>query len=519
MNAKPHNAYGAALRAFAVTATLLAVAFVLTRSSVPEGRLSTDTAFDGPAPYLSEPKPSERVGDAVSRVNETLRPLLDEPVYVDLRPPAPFKDARVTLRFAATSPIVDVAAQSSAPDRQFTVRTVKHALLDSLASAAWTRVSDGGLSLYQRRPVYKDMASFLAHPPAQDKIAAWHAEPPSNFRLPGYAPSSDARGIMVSLRGSHRLLTYVKGEPLSFTFVLQDMNRESGADATRAAVYALGASTPLASAALGDDGDVSDDQKSSGLRELTVTLPAPAEGAYRVALATTDDVFIREIRTRQSRIVFEDHLFLGDHVGYSPQTPPFTAYASGTRLAARTPHAESTQTLVVGGAPLLIDQPVAQVSTSLFGSTPVAVTAPKRDVILETDGLFALSASDWFDPLPFRLGPSATRTELDARGIDFALAAYQPGVSLGGITEASAVFPFADLARTPAGAYRFAVSVPGNGGQAHAGVDVAGMSFLLTRDIFGADGFWAAFRGAAPARDDGDARTQPFGLSFDDKVE
>ena len=251
------------------------------------------------------------------------------------------------------------------------------------------------------------------------------------------------------------MLTYVKGEPLRFSFVTQDMNREQGADPVLVTLYRLGSAEPVARESLGDDGNVSDDQKSSPLRTVSIELVAPEEGAYRIEFTATADTFIREIRTAQSKIVFEGGIFLGDLTGYSDRVPAATVYVSGSRIAARTPHAEGMQTITVAGQGVPLDAP-NDIVTAPLSKGVTEVVAPKRNVRIETDGLIALSRGAWFDPLPYAVGSATTRADLDARGIDFVLAAYAAPAAEGAVRQAEATFDLHSLARTPSGAFRFA---------------------------------------------------------------
>lgn len=513
MIAQPHPGFRYALRLGATAVTVVAAVFLLSRATVPEGRLSTTTDFSGPAPFLSEPKPSERITDPVVGVDgKTRRPLTGTPLYLDLKPPAEFDSVTVTLRYANVgAPVVELAALASSPDGQYDVRGAEHRLLDSFG---WESVTSGSLALYQRRQVYASVDGFLRQPPPASKLATYRAEPPVAHRLEDYEPSETVRAIRASLRGGHRILTYVKGEPLSFSFSVQDMNRELGADPAFVNVFRLGDTTPLASARLDDDGSAADDQKASGLRTVAISLADPAEGAYRVEFTATPDVFIREIRTRQSKVAFEGRLFLGDYVGYSDQIPTASVWTDGSRLAARTPHAEGTQTLVVGAARLTLDQPNVAGFADLDGAGLVRIDSPKRNVLLETDGTFAFSESAWFDPLPFRLDAHATREDLDRRGIDFVFASYAPPEREGETLETVATFDLSSLARTETGAYRFAISAPGADAEEGIGLLLESATFALRRDSLWS---WGGLFGGSVEEETG-FHILPYGVPYGEKV-
>jgi hypothetical protein len=117
--------------------------------------------------------------------------------------------------------------------------------------------------------------------------------------------------------------------------------------------------------------------------------------------------------------------------------------------------------MTVGGASVAIDEPHARYSARLPGRPIAEVRSPRRDVLLEADGTFALSEDRWFDPLPFILAADTAPSELDARGIRYLLTTYEPPALDGGMRRAVAVFETAKMDRTADGDYRIAIITPG----------------------------------------------------------
>ena len=110
----------AAIRGFAGVATAIAVGWILTRAGVPEGRLSTTGTFDGPAPFLSEPKPSDRVKPESEGENR-LHEMLSSTVLLDFTPPSRFDTARVSVEYVTAAPVVEIGALASTLDSAFAV--------------------------------------------------------------------------------------------------------------------------------------------------------------------------------------------------------------------------------------------------------------------------------------------------------------------------------------------------------------------------------------------------------------
>jgi hypothetical protein len=473
------KAYSIAIRIAAALA-VAGVLFVLTgRLVAPDGLLTTSTDLVRPATFVSAPKPSERLAEPVVDGGETLSPLIGDPLYVDLTPPAPFDAVTMRLRFKnAGQPMVEIGALGSALDEQYDVRSAQSLLLDALP---WGRVSSGRLSLYQRSRQYASVDDFLRHPPDRSKVAVYRTTAAIPYRLPGYAPLGAAREIDVSLRGSHRLVTYVQDEDLHFLFSVQDMNRQPGADPVVVSVYKDSEEKPAARTVLEDDGNTKDDQRSSKLRTVAVTLARPSAGVYVVEVTATADVFIRRISTRQRKLAFVDRIYLGDHVGYSDAVPSRALLMKGRRLTARTAHVDALQTLDVDGIDLAISEPHLKYSTFVTPRTgPVRVVAPKGDVLLETGGVFALSQEEFFDPGPMRIEWHTTFEEIKAKGIDYILAEYEPPATDGDLLSAEATFDADSLARTKEGAYRFVISAPGIDGSP-AELRLASATFVMRR--------------------------------------
>lgn len=492
-----------AVRIAAALGLAAALGFLFMRAFVPDGRLSVTTDLVRPAPYVSQPKPSERLA-LPARIADDGTPrtrMIAEPLFIDLSPPSKFDAVTMTLAYENSGhPLVQVGALSSAIDEQFEMRPVEDRLLDGLP---WKRVSSGSLTLYERGDRYASVDEFFRDPPERGRVATFGADAPLPYRLAGYVPSGESREIGVSLRGHHRMLTYVKDEPLSFSFTVQDMNRQDGADPVIVSVFRGDGKEPVARTILKDDGDTTDDQRSSKLRTVPVTLVSPEEGFYQIEFTASADVFIRKIVTRQRKLVFADKLYLGDHVGFSDSTPPVTVQADGGRLVARTAHAESVQTITVGGERLALEQPNVRYFRQLKGAGAlVPVTSPKRDVLLETDGAFALSKEEYFDPLPLELQWYTSARDLDARGIDFVLASYEPPKTDGALRTGTVTFDMRKLAKTKEGAYRFVISAPGITETRHD-LSLASVTFSMRRPpitiLNALPMLFAAFGGAEPA--------------------
>lgn len=475
-----HPTFRIAVRIVAALAFVAALGFLFSRAFVPSGRMSVTTDLVRPAPYVSQPKPSERLAEPERAADGTWRTqMTGDPVFIDLAPPSGFDAVTVTIAYENSGhPVVELGALSSSIDEQFDLRPVENRALDGVP---WKRLTSGSLMLLDRRDRYASVDEFFREPPERGRVAVYGTDAPIPYRLAGYRPAAANREIEVSLRGHHRMLAYVEGEPLNVSFVVQDMNRQEGADPVIVSVYRGDEKEPVARTVVADDGNTRDDQRSSKLRTVPISLLSPAAGFYKVEFTASADVFIRKILTRQRKFVFMDKLYLGDHVGYSDVTPPITVVTDGRRLVARTPHAEAVQTIVVAGDRVALEQPNLRYVHDVRGTGLAAVTSPKRDVLLETDGLFALSKDDFFDPLPLAMQWYTTQRDLESRGIDFVLAAYEEPRVEGDVRSGTVTFDVKKLAKTKDGSYRFVITAPGIGETRHT-LKIASLTFSMRRD-------------------------------------
>ena len=483
------ESYRRKLRLAAVLGVCFGIFFLLWRTLLPGGSLVVTSDLVHPAPFVSPPKPQDRLAapmaDSEGRI---LSPLLRHPLYIDLTPPSRFENVRVTVRYFNTGHgQIELGALASALDEQYVSRTVEQRLVDSLP---WSRVEGGGMVLLQRAKRFDSVADFMDRPPDRAKVAVADAAAAIPVRIDGDA-TGPTRTIDASLRGHHRIITYSGGEPLAMSFLVQDMNRDAGEDPVAVSIYRLGRTEALAGTILEDDGNSSSDQHSSKLRSVSVSLAAPAPGAYQIEFASSNDVFIRKLVTRQRKLVFAERIYLGDLIGYSPGSRSRTVLASGRRLIARTADQESLQTLSFEGNTLSIDEPNTRFMRDLQARDGgVAVRAPKGNVLLEVDGVFALSGGDFFDPFPLRIQWDTSAADLDRRGIDYVLARYAPPWTDGGLFEASADFDMRRLALTRDGDYRFVIGAPGIDESQHE-VRIASVTFELTRQRLDLGNFWS----------------------------
>ncbi len=438
------------LMAVAIIASVACWWNIVRVTVVPDGRLVMSVKNGRSTGSISGLKPTERLATDGEQVDQSM--MVGSPIYFDVMTPLSFRKVTVRLEVETEAPLVEVGALSRA-DGQFITR---HGIMRLAWDLDWASVSGKGLKLWQRNKTYSSIDQVLDSPPFVDRTMVYRPDLLPQFSLNGYVPNSEEREYELSLRGHHRLLVYLDGEDLNFTFRLQDMNRASGEDAVHVAIYGPSGSEAEQVFSLEDDGNATDDQKASGLRDLSVKWTPKSSGYYVVDLATTDDVFIRRLSTRQRLFSFIGRMYLGDLIGYSSQPMPLDVSAYGWNLSATAPEIDGLQTIDLGDKSIVLEK--AGEKKSIAVEPTQRFMATERPVVFWNDGTFAVSPES-VTVKPYRpLDPNMTQADMTLSDYDYLLTSAAIGDSKPGIIEAT--FDVAELGRMENGKYRFAVIAP-----------------------------------------------------------
>ncbi|MDP3985656.1 MAG: hypothetical protein Q8P82_02725 [bacterium] len=434
----------------------LAVLFGWTawQNAAPSGVFEAEYHFDAPSPFITPLLPGDRARAITRDESGTFyQGIIGDPTYFRIIPPRRFDRATVEIRFQnEKQPIVELGGLAARNPDTFDLRPLENQILDNLD---WPMLDKDELTLYQRTPTYASIDDFFTNLPSRETIATYHAALRSPLKIPGYVPSEQMRIYETSLRGSHTFYAYVKNETLDIGFLIDDMNREAGADPVAVTVFR--GTEPVFTVSENDDGVTEATGKSTGRRMMSIAVPGLPEDAYRVEFRTTRDIFIRRIDTRARKFVVANEVFLGDDVGYRDGDHPATLFTSARLLRASTLHADGAQELIVQGEPLRIIESHREYVKKITGTTGTRISSPRGDLILRANGVFAFTPESLFIPDSLRL---QWDTDLDAEGINFILAQYEPPRHEGEWKVALAEF---DLARLlwEDHVVSFAVSAPG----------------------------------------------------------
>lgn len=304
-------------------------------------------------------------------------------------------------------------ALSSKDGPEYTAELADTSDLIGILESGWNAVRGDGMTLFQKRSadqrVYTSVEEFRRDLPDLNTVGVYRADLSPYVSLPSYTPSAAAHTDRVTLRGNHTLLTYLgKNEDLDFQFTMQEANRNRGKDDVLVKVYRN--DTAVHEEVLPDDGDQRDSGAPSAPREYRLRLAKPGEGQYRIVFTSeSDDSFIRLIVSPQKYLVWDKKLYLAGSSEYkalgSPDDRPLTVYVRGTTLTATTTHDRSLQTIKVGSREVAVTKRLVPVTVNLEPSAAlIPVTVPKQDLVLETDGVFVFTPSEYFSLYPPKMG-------------------------------------------------------------------------------------------------------------------
>ncbi|HLD18064.1 MAG TPA: hypothetical protein VJB99_03245 [Patescibacteria group bacterium] len=454
------------LQILVISAPAVFFGWLLWQELVPSGTFVVTKTPGISSPFVDRVLPDARVRSPEHLSSyEWVQPIIGDPAFFFVHPHRSFKTVEAEVRFRNDEnvPIVEFGARANAPGETYDLRPLQNLLIDH---SSWDRLEKDGMVLLQRKHIYDSLEDFLSDPPARATIATYHFTLEKLFRLVDVQPSPQRQILDVSLRGPHEFFTYIKDETLRFDFGFMDMNRKEGGDSVRI-VLVNEKGVPLADRNLGDDGNVSEDREPSGMRTLRLEVPNLPEGVYKVQLQAESDIFFRRIATRQRYVTFLNHLTLGDEAGYREPSASVQFWTDASVLRFSTQHADAVQDVSVGSDSVSIPMPFQEVRHRVTQTGLVSVNVPEGDVIVNSDGLFAFSQDQYFDPDPTRL---TSDTDLDRLGVNYIVAKYVPPRQEGDWLVANVSFDPSVLSFDKE-TWKFVVSLPG--------IQDTGKTFLL----------------------------------------
>ena len=406
----------------------LLFSFLVYKNLAVNGNLEAVYDFKEKSPFISVLRPQGRLGEIKKDSRGSyFQEVKDEPVYFDIRLPRPFQRVEVGLEYKnIDQPIFELGAMTDKERWQFDLKPVENKVINFLLQDKfhWNYTEENGTFFFQKNKKYKTLQDFLSSSPSVDSIATYNYTYDKAFAIKGYKAKDGGVQIHKTLRGSHRMYTYIKDEDLNFSFWFQDLNRHAGDDYVSMDIYHD--SSNVYRDFFKIDEDAKDSRKISRVKEKNIILKDMDEGVYRIDVTTpSDDIFIRKASTTQDYLVFINTIYFGDNSGYSDdldeeRSAPTKIYSNGAYVAGQTTHIEGLQTMLVGKKVLNINETHKKFYTEAQGGLD-EILIPRNDVSIETKGMISFSQNSFFNPETTSL---ADGRDFDQQRIGYVIAKY-----------------------------------------------------------------------------------------------
>ncbi len=389
------------------TLPVVLIAWIIWRNFAPTGTMHLSCTADrcsGSISSFGPPDADQLTG--TTKTGDRYRLFAKNPVELPIHTFKPFQRIKVDVTFSTPEPTASLAIgiKNKPKIPPFTRTAFTRTPLLTELKNNWHTVREGSTVLYQRTnaPQFSSVADFVAHPPALDHIRTLGTTfRDQHKRLNDYAPSTQAHTIDHVLRGSHELLAYIQDESLDINFAFQELNRVAGADDIRVSITAPSGKT-IFDTTLADDGIADKTGKAAKEKSLPIALSGLENGTYAIHVKIPeDDGLIRQITTRQTRLMFLDHVFLADTDEYKAlgvSTKATTLFARGNKLTARTFHNSGKQKIEVGATKVSLDEVLKTKESRLEGADKnTRIKIPIGDVLLGADQ-FSFDEHGFFQP-------------------------------------------------------------------------------------------------------------------------
>jgi len=432
--------------------------WLINKDLVKNGQLEYVYNFDQTKPYITNLYPEDRL-TARAQIGSGQgyeQSLVKEPVYFDVRLPQSFKTATVQVTYQNSSlPLVSLGLMTyGAVDWSYVFKPLENQLIDRLP---WVKIENQQGTLWEKQKNYLSINQFFDEKTSQTKYAAYDYPLTKKFILTDYQIAKQKTELDFTLRGAHSFYTYIKNEPLDFSFTIQDLNLSEGADNFTVKVY-NSSDQQIYEKTLEDNNTLSRFSQLGALNVVNIRLPLLSEGVYKVVLDCGDDIIIRKISTWQKYLAFIDHLYLADNPEYLPKvkdlkTKPAVVYSTLPRIGLETFDQAGLQEVSLDSAAVNLSE-VGKIYYQTPDKLPSLILVSKSGLEISGQGLLSLTKETYFNPEIYRL-----RDLTDLSNIDYLISQYQTPKEVSGWKVGQVQFDLSQ-ARIINGKIRFAFSVP-----------------------------------------------------------
>lgn len=288
---------------------------------------------------------------------------------------------------------------------------------------------------------YARIADFFAQPPDPAVTRTYNYTLAPRAQLSGYTPSSRPTVLETGLRGPLDILTYVgKGETLSWTFTVQNINRFWYKDSLRLELWDM--EKKLWEQEFGTTGKGQPSKRPSPEFPISIVRDNLPEGTYRLRLVVNDELLTKRIVTSQHLLMFAKSVYVVESPEYHSALrkdayPPTTLVTNSSSISLVTDHDDGLQTVRVNNQDVTLkDLHVFSTVENLPERSTLFL--PRNDVRINGNGYFAFAPEQLFLP---RWEPYTAYTPgEDLRNIAFIIGNYPQPQQQGDVLVANAMF-------------------------------------------------------------------------------
>ena len=424
----------------------------------PAGHLEFIYDFSKDSPVVTNLFPANRMTEVnqIKNSESYWQAIKQDPVYFEVRLPQKFDLAKVEVFYQnQNQPLAQIGLRTIGESEwNYEFRPVENQLLDKLS---WPVVENQAASLWQRKKNFLSLEQFFDKIDSLEKVGAYYYNLERKFILPEYQPVAEYQELNKALRGNYSFYTYIKNEPLDLNFKVQDINRSEGPDRFAVKVYdEIG--KKIYEQGYEDDGYISKYDPVSAPRDIKIKIDGLPEGFYKIQFEAEDEIFTRQIKTRQQYLTFIDRLYLVDNAEYADgfidlNYQPTVLYSTIARLGFETTHPLGLQTIKISDQ--LIDINLTHKNYFVTSKiVPNYIFIPENDLKIFGRGLLAFSQSQFFNPEIYNL-----RDFAGDLGVDYLISSYHSPKEINGWKSNSVEFDLSQ-AYIDNRKLRFAISIP-----------------------------------------------------------
>ncbi|HPY08532.1 MAG: hypothetical protein ACOX0H_03155 [Patescibacteria group bacterium] len=337
--------------------------------------------------------PVERVSDENNRPR-----LIGDPVYFSVFTPRTFTKAKLTLSYYSNltdqTPIIEAGVLVDKQVWRYDLQPLKNQILDDLKNT-WFKIEQDNLVLLQKNKNYESLDQFLIALENNDLkdcssgvttcLATYNFNP--NYQFKSTKSKATATNLDIALRGNHVLWLYLNDGAWQFKTNFSAYSPETKNSPLK---LILTKDQEVIKEVIIEGEKVDWQNQKSQTLNLEGNFSA---GLYKLEIKISDDVIIDNIYSSSGLMVFT-HKFWP--VSASDEIKVFTE-ANYLQVKALDP--ANLQDIYFGEQSFTVSAPYEQFEYVVSGNDLKEIKFAKADLILENNGVFSLSAEDYFNPL------------------------------------------------------------------------------------------------------------------------